>query len=107
MDGTRKVFKLKKTFFGLHQSPQAFWKYITEKLEACGLEQSKFDPCLFVGTKVILVIYVDNIIFGVKTQRISIAQQCNCVSLVLTLNRKAMPGVSSSHVGMEPRNRFA
>jgi hypothetical protein len=60
-DGTRKVLKLKNTFYVLRQSPQAFWKYITEKLVACGLEQSKFDPCLFIGTKVICVVYVDNI----------------------------------------------
>ena len=49
-DGTREVLKLNKTLYGLQQSPQAFWKYITKKLKACGLEQSKFDPCLFVGT---------------------------------------------------------
>ncbi len=94
-DGTRKVLKLKKTLYGLCQSPQAFWKYITEKLKACGLEQSKFDPCLFVGTKVICVVYVDYIIF---TQRISISHQSNCVSLVSTLNRKTMPqGFLESH----------
>ncbi len=46
-DGTKKCLKLKKTLYGLRQSPRAFWKYITQKLETCGLEQSKFDPCLF------------------------------------------------------------
>jgi hypothetical protein len=30
------------------------------------LEQSKFDPCLFVGTKVICVVYVNDIIFWSK-----------------------------------------
>jgi hypothetical protein len=65
-DGTRKVLKLKKTHYRLCQSPQAFWKYITEKLKTCGLEQSKFDPCLFVGTKVICVVHVDDIIFWSK-----------------------------------------
>jgi hypothetical protein len=65
-DGTRKVLKLKKTLYGLCQSFQAFWKYITEKLKACGLEQSKYDPCLCVGTKVICVVYVDDIIFWSK-----------------------------------------
>ena len=39
---------------------------ITEMLKACGLEQSKFDPCLFVGTKVICIVYVDDIIFWSK-----------------------------------------
>ena len=52
-----------KTFYGLWESPQAFWKYITEKLKICGLEQSKFDPCLSVGTKVICVVYVNVLIF--------------------------------------------
>ncbi len=33
---------------------------------ACGLEQSKFDPCLFIGTKVICVVYVNDIIFWSK-----------------------------------------
>jgi hypothetical protein len=66
MDGTQKVLKLKKTLYGLCQSPQAFWKYITEKLKACELEQSQFDPCLVVGTKVICVVYVDYIIFQSK-----------------------------------------
>ena len=61
-NGIRKILKLKKTLYGLRQSPRAFWKYITEKLETCGLEQSKFDPCLFVGDKVICVVYVDDLI---------------------------------------------
>jgi hypothetical protein len=43
-----------------------FWKYITQKPETCGLEQSKFDPCLFVGEKVICVVYVDDLIFWSK-----------------------------------------
>ncbi len=33
-DGTRKVLKLKKKFYGLCQSPLAFWKYITEKAQS-------------------------------------------------------------------------
>ena len=64
-DGTKKCLKLKKTLYGLRQSPRAFWKYITQKLETCGLEQSK-DPCLFVGEKVICVVYVDDLIFWSK-----------------------------------------
>jgi len=39
-------FKLKKTLYGLRQSLRAFWKYITANLQAVGLEQSKFDPCV-------------------------------------------------------------
>jgi hypothetical protein len=65
-NGTKKCLKLKKTIYGLWQSPRAFWKYITKKLEICGLEQSNFDPCLFVGTKVICVVDVDDLIFWSK-----------------------------------------
>ncbi len=62
-NGKRQVLKLKKTLYGLRQSPRAFWKYITEKLEQCGLKQSKFDPCLFVGPNVMCIVYVDDLIF--------------------------------------------
>jgi len=65
-DGRKKCLKLKKTLYGLRQSPRAFWKYITKKLETCGLEQSKFDPCLFIQTKVICVVYIDDLIFWSK-----------------------------------------
>ena len=30
-NGKRQVLKLKKTLYGLRQSPRAFWKYITKK----------------------------------------------------------------------------
>jgi hypothetical protein len=36
------------------------------KLKTCRLEQSKFASCLFVGTKVICVVYIDNLIFWSK-----------------------------------------
>jgi hypothetical protein len=65
-NGLKKCLKLKKIVYGLRQSPRAFWKYITKKLKTCGLEQSKFDPCLFIGTKVICVVYVDDLIFWRK-----------------------------------------
>ncbi len=62
-NGKRQVLKLNKTLYGLRQSPRAFWKYITEKLESCGLKQSKFDPCLFIGPDVMCIVYVDDLIF--------------------------------------------
>ncbi len=62
-NGKKMCLKLKKTLYGLPQSPRAFWKYITVKLQECGLEQSKFDPCLFIGLDVICVIFVDDLIF--------------------------------------------
>jgi hypothetical protein len=58
-----KVLKLKKTLYGLRQSPRAFWLYLTEKMEACGMEQCTLDPCLFIGKKVMCICYVDDLIF--------------------------------------------
>ena len=34
-----KVLKLKKTLYGLRQSPRAFWLNLTEKMNTCGMEQ--------------------------------------------------------------------
>jgi hypothetical protein len=65
-NGKKKCLKLKKTLYGLRQSPRAFWRYITVKLIQCDLEQSKFDPCLFIGTDVSCVVYVDDLIFWSK-----------------------------------------
>lgn len=58
-----KVLKLKKTSYGLCQSPRAFWKYIVKKMKLCGVPQSEFDPCLFVGQKVICICHVDNAVY--------------------------------------------
>ncbi len=62
-NGKHQVLKMNKTLYGLRQSTRAFWKYITKKLESCGLKQSKFDPCLFIGPDVMCVVYVDDLIF--------------------------------------------
>jgi len=61
-----KILKLKKTLYGLRQSPQMFWKYLTRAMEASRMEVSTLDPCLFVGDKVICICYVDDILFWAK-----------------------------------------
>ena len=58
--------EFKKTIYGLHQSARAFWKYLTKKLELCGLNQSEFNPFLFVKEKVVLIVYVGDPIFWVR-----------------------------------------
>ena len=62
-NGKKKVLKLRRTLYGLRQSPRAFWKYMTEKLESCGMKQSDFDPCLFIGESVMCIMYVDDLLF--------------------------------------------
>lgn len=61
--GRTKVLKLKRTLYGLQQSPRAFWQYVTERLQKCGMTQSEFNPCLFISDTVICVVYVDNLLF--------------------------------------------
>ena len=68
-NGKFKVLRLKKTLYGLRQSPRAFWKYLTEKLGNCGLPQAPFDPCLFIGKKVIAICYVDDLIFWARNEK--------------------------------------
>ncbi len=69
-NGKYKVLCQKKTLYGLHQSPCAFWKYLTKKLGNCGLPQAPFDPCLFICEKVIAICYVDDLIFWAKQKDI-------------------------------------
>ena len=61
------VLKLKKSVYGLRQSPQNFFKYLSDHLGAQGLLPSKFDPCLFVGNSMVVVVYVDDLLIYAKT----------------------------------------
>jgi hypothetical protein len=62
-NGKPKVLTLNRTLYGLRQSPCAFWLYLAEKLERCGLKQSQLDPCLFICSCVICIVYVDDLLF--------------------------------------------
>ena len=68
-NGRSKVLKLKRSLYGLRQSPRAFWKYMVEKLTDCGLKQSNFDPCLFVGKDVVAVMYCDDILMWSRDEK--------------------------------------
>ena len=37
-------------------------------MKACDMHQSKFDPCLFVGEKVMCIVYVDDLIFWARDE---------------------------------------
>ena len=58
-----KCLKLKKTLYGLRQSPRMFWKYLTKAMNDVGMVTSQFDPCMFIGDRVIAVAFVDDILF--------------------------------------------
>ena len=64
-----KVLKLKRSLYGLRQSPRNFFLFIKEKLQKVGLEPQEVDPCLFMSDKVILLVYVDDtLLFSPKKE---------------------------------------
>ena len=58
-----KVLKLKKTLYGLRQSPRALWQFLTTAMTNFGMTASKSDPCLFASERVVAVAFVDDILF--------------------------------------------
>lgn len=63
VDGNH-VFKLKKSLYGLKQSPLCWNRCISGWINKIGFKQSEADPCLYVKTqgkdKIILALYVDD-----------------------------------------------
>ena len=69
------VCKLKRSIYGLKQSPRC-WNYVLDKqLKEMGFKQTVSDPCLYVaseGDVFFIAVYVDDLILGGKEdQRIS------------------------------------
>ena len=60
------VLKLKRSVYGLKQSPKNFFKLLRSNLLAVGFVQSSFDPCLFISPDVICVTYVDDCLFWAR-----------------------------------------
>ena len=59
-----KVLKLKRSLYGLKQSPKNFFSLLKNKLESCGFSAIEdIDPCLFISDKVICLTYVDDLLF--------------------------------------------
>ncbi len=62
-----KVLQLKQTLYGLKQSPQHFFHYLTEPLIKQGLTASQSDPCLLMSNSLIIIIHVDDILIYGKS----------------------------------------
>ncbi len=56
------VLKLKRTLHGLWQAPQYFFEYFTKCLVQQELSTLKYNPCLFFGPNLIVILYVDDIL---------------------------------------------
>lgn len=61
-DDSGMVCLLKKSLYGLKQSPRRWNEKFVTSLKELGLQQSKADPCVFIGEKeyIILGFYVDD-----------------------------------------------
>jgi hypothetical protein len=63
-----KVLKLKKSLYGLKQSPRNFFLHLKDKLEGIGFESSISDQCLFISDKVVCLVYVDDTLFFAENE---------------------------------------
>jgi Reverse transcriptase (RNA-dependent DNA polymerase) len=62
------VYRLKKSVYGLRQSPLNFFQMLKQALEGRGFVQSQHDPCLFISQEVICLCYVDDCLFFSKDE---------------------------------------
>jgi hypothetical protein len=63
-----QVWKLRKSLYGLAQSPRNYFLYTRDKLIKMGFVQSEADPCLFISSDIICLIYVDDALLFYKNK---------------------------------------
>ena len=59
----QKVLKLRRSLYGLVQAPLYWGNHLKAALEREGLKQSVSDPCMFVGDDMVVLTYVDDVLF--------------------------------------------
>ena len=66
MEGSKQVYRLQKSLYGLKQLPRAWFDRFTSSMKAFQYQQSSYDHTLFVkhkeGKLTVLIIYVDDMI---------------------------------------------
>jgi Reverse transcriptase (RNA-dependent DNA polymerase) len=63
-----KVLKLRKSLYGLKQSPRNHFKNLSSKLKTLGFSSCAADPCLFTLDKCICLIYIDDTLLFARSQ---------------------------------------
>ena len=58
-----KIWRLKKSLYGLRQSPLNFFQHLKRNLEHRKWRASAIDPCLFFKGQLICLVYVDDCLF--------------------------------------------
>ena len=72
-DEKRLVCKLKRSIYGLKQSPRCWNSVLDEHLKKMGFVQTASDPCLYVkseGEMFIIAVYVDDLLLAVKSEQL-------------------------------------
>ncbi|GFW87114.1 retrovirus-related Pol polyprotein from transposon TNT 1-94 [Trichonephila clavipes] len=72
-DGSGRVCKLKRSLYGLKQSPRCWNKCFGQFLTDLGFKASEADPCLYIrerkGRKLLIVLYVDDGLIAATDQQ--------------------------------------
>jgi hypothetical protein len=72
-----KVLKLRKSLYGLKQSPRNHFKNLSSKLKALGFDSCETDACLFVSSTCICLVYVDDtLLFACSQSDIEAVVHC-------------------------------
>ena len=61
------VLKLKRSLYGLVQAPLYWGNHLKDALLNEGMKQSVSDQCMFIGDDIILLTYVDDVLFFGKS----------------------------------------
>ena len=66
-----KVWKLRKSLYGLKQSPAIWFDKLAGVLKSADLKVSNIDPCLFYDKGIMVLVYVDDmLVFGENEKKV-------------------------------------
>ena len=64
------VLRLNRSLYGLKQAPRHFFRYLTDRITKHGLQQSQYDPCLFISSNMMVIVYVDDLLIFAKSDNL-------------------------------------
>ena len=68
IDGQNKVLDLLKSLYGQIDVPRYLYDNLSRGLNTRALKTSSVDPCLFIGEHIMVVVYVDDVIFFARNK---------------------------------------
>ena len=67
--GSQYVLSLKRSLYGMRQSPRYFFQYLSKRLEKHGVLPSNLDPCLFCSKNLVVIVYVDDLLIYAREDK--------------------------------------